>query len=90
MSKFKVGDRIIGTKNNDYGITNQYNECIVVGFENDIFGGEDLLMVKLTNSKNNTVFPVREEYFKFSGKNCEVELIWKKYNSCKSLILGII
>lgn len=89
MSKFKIGDYIIGTEDNDYGITNQYNECIVVGFVEDIFGDEDLLRVQLAQGKRHTIYPVREEYFKHS-RTKEVELIWKKCNLSKFHILGLV
>lgn len=86
MSRFKVGDFIIGNEENDYNVTNKYNVCGIV----EVLG-EGFFMVKIviaTLEHSNAIgnmWAVEGDQFKFYGvpDNTLSRFLypeWKEYN----------
>jgi hypothetical protein len=52
-TRFKVGDILIGTEYNSYGVTNQYNEVKVISISDEKYGGMTVSLVDIHNAKDS-------------------------------------
>ena len=67
MSKFRVGDLVVGTQNSPYSVTNKYSICKVTYVSDLPYRYGDIEVKMLHNEKRKSrvgnIFKVNSEYF---------------------------